>query len=503
MENFFLHIDPTIIQSKKTIGNFLRRKLLIDKYSGWLLFSLFSLVSSVLAFAIANYGTMFGMMFLVFLITPLLIYFIVVKPEFGIMFYLTLAYTLSWLSRYLIGNFPLGTLMDGMLILFILGVFIQMKQKKEWQFFNNPISLIILIWVCYNLLQVLNPTAESKLAWLYTVRTVAIVTLIYFIFVFNIRSKKFIKTILKWWIFWSFIAACYAFKQEYMGFDSVEQKWLDSSPELARLLFLAGHWRKFSMFSDPVTFAYNMATASILCMALITGQMKSYRKYILGLLSFFFLTAMIFSGTRGANPLIPVSLILFAILKFNKRILVFTVASFFFIGFLIVMPSSNQNILRFQTAFRPTKDASYQLREENQAKIKPFVYSHPFGGGLGSVGEWGAKFSPNSYLGSFQPDSGYVRTMVELGWVGLLLFSIMSFIFLQTGINNYFKIKDPQLKSYSLAFVLIVFTWNIGNFPQQAIVQYPSNVLFFLSVALMVAIYRIDQQQNLAVDEQC
>ena len=64
-------------------------------------------VSFVLAFAIANYGTIFGMMFLVFLITPLLIYFIVVKPEFGIMFYLTLAYTLSWLSRYLIGNFPL------------------------------------------------------------------------------------------------------------------------------------------------------------------------------------------------------------------------------------------------------------------------------------------------------------------------------------------------------------------------------------------------------------
>jgi putative inorganic carbon (hco3(-)) transporter len=98
-------------------------------------------------------------------------------------------------------------------------------------------------------------------------------------------------------------------------------------------------------------------------------------------------------------------------------------------------------------------------------------------------------------------DSGYVRTTVELGWVGLLLFSLMMFTILKTGIYNYFKLKDPQLKSYSLAVVLIVFIWNVGNFPQQAIVQYPSNVLFFLSVALMVAISRIDQQQNLAVDE--
>lgn len=500
MENLTLNIDPSNNQSKRSIGKFLRRKLLIDKYSGWLIFLIFVILSTSLAYATALYGIMVGIITILTLVTPLLVFFIIVNPAFGIIVYLTLAYSMAWLSRYLIGSFPLGTLMDGMLVLFILGLFIQMKQKKEWQLFNNNISIFILIWVLYNLMQAVNPAAASKLAWLYTVRTMALVTLMYFIFVFNIRSKKFIKTILKWWIFWSFIAACYAFKQEYIGFDAVEQNWLDTNPDLAGLLFLAGHWRKFSMFSDPVTFAYNMTTASILCMALITGPMKSYKKVILAFLAFFFLNAMIFSGTRAANPLLPIALILFAILKFNKKILGFTAAAFVFIGFLIVMPTSNQNILRFQTAFRPKQDASYQLREENQAKIKPYVYSHPFGGGLGATGEWGARFSPNSFLGTFQPDSGYVRTTVELGWIGLLLFSLMIFVILKTGINNYFKIIDPQLKSYSLAVVLIVFIWNIGNFPQQAIVQYPSNVLFFLAVALMVSIYRIDQQQNLAAD---
>jgi hypothetical protein len=500
LENLTLNIDPSNNQSKRSIGKFLRRKLLIDKYSGWLIFLIFVILSTSLAYATALYGIMVGIITILTLVTPLLVFFIIVNPAFGIIVYLTLAYSMAWLSRYLIGSFPLGTLMDGMLVLFILGLFIQMKQKKEWQLFNNNISIFILIWVLYNLMQAVNPAAASKLAWLYTVRTMALVTLMYFIFVFNIRSKKFIKTILKWWIFWSFIAACYAFKQEYIGFDAVEQNWLDTNPDLAGLLFLAGHWRKFSMFSDPVTFAYNMTTASILCMALITGPMKSYKKVILAFLAFFFLNAMIFSGTRAANPLLPIALILFAILKFNKKILGFTAAAFVFIGFLIVMPTSNQNILRFQTAFRPKQDASYQLREENQAKIKPYVYSHPFGGGLGATGEWGARFSPNSFLGTFQPDSGYVRTTVELGWIGLLLFSLMIFVILKTGINNYFKIIDPQLKSYSLAVVLIVFIWNIGNFPQQAIVQYPSNVLFFLAVALMVSIYRIDQQQNLAAD---
>jgi len=501
LENFTLNIDPSNNQSQKSIGKYLRRKLLIDKYSGWLVFLAFMIISSSLAYATAKYGSIVGIVSIISLIGPLLVYFFIAKPEFGILAYVTLAYTLNLFSRYLVVDFPFGTLMDGMLVLFILGIFIQMKQKKEWHLFNNNISILILVWVLYNLMQFLNPSAESKLAWLYTVRTVALVTLMYFIFVFNIRSKEYIKIIFKWWIILSFIAACYAFKQEYFGFDSIEQKMLDSSPLMRELLFQGGHWRKFSIFSDPVTFAYNMATASILCLALITGPIKFYKKVILGLLAFFFLYVMLFSGTRAANPLIPAALIFFGILKFNKKVIIFIGASLIFIVFLIFLPSSNQNILRFQTAFRPNQDASYQTREENQAKIKPYVYSHPFGGGLGATGEWGARFSPNSYLGKFQPDSGYVRTTVELGWVGLLLFSLMMFTILKTGIYNYFKLKDPQLKSYSLAVVLIVFIWNVGNFPQQAIVQYPSNVLFFLSVALMVAISRIDQQQNLAVDE--
>ena len=501
MEKLTLNIDPSNTKQRKTLGNFFKRKLLFDKYSGWLVFCVFVFFASILTYATSKYGAIVGFISILCLVGPILVFFIVSKPEFGILIYLTLAYTLNLFSRYLIDDFPLGTIMDGMLVLFILGIFIQMKKKKEWHLFNNNISILILVWVLYNLMQVLNPAQESKLAWLYTVRTVALVTLMYFIFLFNIRTKSFIKTVFKWWILMSFIAACFAMKQEYIGFDAVEQKWLDTHPQLAGLLFLAGHWRKFSIFTDPVTFAYNMATASMFCIALITGPVKTYKKMLLGLLAFFFLYVMLFSGTRAANPLIPAALILFAILKFNKKVIIFTGASLIFIVLLIFVPTSNQNILRFQTAFRPNQDASYQTREENQAKIKPYVYSHPFGGGLGATGEWGARFSPNSYLGKFQPDSGYVRTTVELGWVGLLLFSLMVFTILKTGIYNYFTLKDPQLKSYLLAVILIVFIWNVGNFPQQAIVQYPSNVLFFLSVALMVAIYRIDQQQNLSVDE--
>jgi len=79
------------------------------------------------------------------------------------------------------------------------------------------------------------------------------------------------------------------------------------------------------------------------------------------------------------------------------------------------------------------------------------------GGGLGATGAWGQRFAPNSYLASFPPDSGYVRVAVELGWIGLFIFCLLMFTILKTGINNYYLIKDPELKTYCFAMTLMVF----------------------------------------------
>lgn len=500
MDDFSLHINPDEgLPKKKVSVKYLKNFLLLNKFEGWYGFLFFSVLASILALGIAKSGMGFAIMAIAAMLGIPIVYFLVVSPEFGIIFYLTMAYFLMWFGKLGV-NFQLGTLMDAMLAFFILGFFIQMKRKPEWHLMKSRVSILVLVWILYNFIEVANPAAESRLAWLYTVRTVALITLMYFIFLLNIRTKRFLKIIIKWWVCVSVFSACYAFKQEYFGFFDFEQRYLDSDPNIALLLFIAGHWRKFSIFTDPVTFAYNMVMVSLLCMALISGPVKTYKKVILGFLAFFFLFVMLFSGTRGAYPLVPAALVLFAILKYNKQVLVFTGIAMLFLVFLIFVPTSNQNILRFQSAFHPSEDASYKVRQFNQARIKPFVYAHPIGGGLGATGTWGQKFAPNSFLASFPPDSGYVRITVELGWIGLIIFCIMIFSILQTGINNYFKIRDPELKSYLLAMVLIVFAWNIGNFPQEALVQYPSNVLFFLAVALISVIYRIDQQQNLIVD---
>jgi len=458
---------------------------------------LFLIVTSLIAsYAFAAQGLVVGLLFLALIVGLPIIFATVAYPKFGIILFLIVSFFINDLSRIVPEDTPVGLMMDVLTYLLILGFFVKQKNEKNWNYFKDPVAYFVLIWLAYNLLEVANPIAASRLAWLYTVRTTGFIMLMYFVFAFQIRSKDFIKSIIVVWLALDLLAGLSAFQQEVLGFFPFEQHWLTADPLRVSLLFINGHMRKFGIFSDPVVFAYNMVAAALLCFTLILGKIKTYKKVILALMMVFFMWVMLYSGTRTAFVLVPAAMVMLAILKFDKKIFAFVITGGLCLAFLIIVPTSNPTLARFQTAFMPAKDPSFNVRAENQARIKPYILSHPIGGGLGSVGVWGQRFSPNSYLAKFPPDSGYVRVAVEMGWIGLLLFCIFNCVILYRGIYYYYIIKDPELKTYCLAMILIIFAFNIGNYPQQAFVQYPSNILFYLAVAIISVTMRLDVEQN-------
>ena len=454
------------------------------------------------ALLLASLGISAGMAFYGLAAAPLILlaavalpaaYAIVAYPKAGICILLVLAYVVMFFARFAT-SFPVGTVIDGVEALLLFGFFLRKKGERSWGIFRNGISAVVLVWIGYNLLQVVNPSAASRLAWLYTIRTVAIVAITHFVFVYHIRDAAFIRLLFKVWIVLSCVAAAYTFKQEFLGFSPFEKAWLSSDVSYTNLYYIGNHWRKFSIFSDPVALAYNMVVSCILCLSLATGPVSQNKKILLIALAGFFFMAMLYSGTRGAFILLPAAFLMLGVLKFNRKVLIVGIIAAVVLAGVILMPTSNATLYRFQTAFKPAKDASYSIRAYNQTRIQPFILSHPMGGGLGATGVWGQRFSTGSMLAAFPPDSGYVRVAVELGWVGLLLLCTFMFVVLKSGIRAYFQIKNPALKSYCLAAVLIVFTLNIGNYPQEALVQYPANIYFYLAIALIPVTLRLDRQ---------
>lgn len=457
----------------------------------------FLLLSSLfMSLIIAREGFVPGVAILCGIIGLPIAYGTVAKPEFGIALFIIASFFINFVSRFMPENTPIGVVMDALTYLLILGFFVRQKKEQDWSRFNNPISYFILVWIAYNIIEVLNPVSPTILEWVYTVRTVGFIMLMYFIFVYHIRSKEYIRFLLKLWLFLEIIAVISAFQQEHIGLLPFESSWLHEYPERFQLLFIEGHLRKWAIFSDPVVFAFNMVISAILCIALMLGKIKFYKKIILLVMAVAYCSVMLYSGTRASYVIIPAAMVMLAILNFNKKVFAFMVAGCFILGVLVIMPTSNRTLARFQSAFRPSHDASFEVRAKNQERIRPYILSHPIGGGLGSVGVWGQRFAPNSYLAKFPPDSGYVRVAVEMGWIGLFIYCLFNFIILYQGIGYYFQIKDPELKSYCLAMILIIFALDIGNYPQQSIVQYPTNILFFLAAALLNVTMRIDIEQR-------
>src|SRR5690606_31819986 len=133
---------------------------------GLIFLSLFAILSSFLVYSKGFAG---GILMLVAMLGLPAVFAIVRFPKFGVLITLIGAYLLMWIYG-MVASFPLGTVMDGIQALLILGFFISQKQKPDWSLFKQPIGIIILIWVGYNVLQFGNPIAESRMAWLYTIR---------------------------------------------------------------------------------------------------------------------------------------------------------------------------------------------------------------------------------------------------------------------------------------------------------------------------------------------
>jgi hypothetical protein len=488
-------IDLTTNANKRSLW----QKIVANKLSGPLIWLFFLSVAVLISYVVYQYGVLGGAGILAVIVGIPVLYGIIAYPKFGILVLFIWANLLSFADNFTNGA-PIGTTMDALEYLLIIGFFLKQKYNRNWKVFADPVSYLVLAWIVYNFMQVINPASVSVLAWVYTVRTVAVIMIMYFIFVYQINDLKFVKLLIKVWLGLSVIAARYGYAQEINGYFPYEWAVLRKSPLTMWLYFQAGHWRKFSIFSDPVVYAYNMSMGIVMCIGLLFGPYSTFKKGMLGLMIPLFMIAMLFSGTRAAYVLVPACLMLLVVLYFNKKVLIVSLIGAAIFVVMIFMPTSNGLIKRFQSAFKPSNDASFNVRAQNQAFIKPYIQTHPFGGGLGSVGVWGQRFAPNAPLSKFPPDSTYVRVAVELGWVGLLLFCSLIFASLKMGINNFFLIHDPQLRNLCLVMVLVLFAFNIGSYPQQSIVQFPSNIMFYLSIALINVLKRLDTEKYLSLN---
>lgn len=469
-------------------GSFFHQYFVIQKLNNWVGWLLAVLVASVFGYLISTNIVLglglFGVIFGIFIFCACLI-----NTEVGLYINLLYAFFIYQFDRYLFANeFPVGVFVDILVVTtFVSLLFHGVNLKKSFrEFTGNAIIKGILILIVFLVLEAFNP-AGSFQGWLQSFRRLGDSVLLLFV-AFNVfKSYPKVQRFLNVLFVLCVLTAIYACIQEWHGLFDFEIEWVRSSENRFGLFYIWGNFRKFSTMSDPTAFGIAMASCSVFYLIIAMNEKKVRTKIIYFAGIIIMLLGMAFSGTRTANIMVVGGILLFVLLSMYKlptRIMAAVCTMIFVV--LMYGPYNNATINRFRTSFSGSKDDSYNVRVINRASKQPYLQSHPFGGGLGTTGPSGMRFTPGHPLAGFPPDSGYLRKGLETGWVGLLIVIALYFTVVRYGVRRYFVTANERLKMLCAACVSSIFAFYLAEFGQEAIGQITDIVIYYPMIAILL-----------------
>ena len=403
------------------------------------------------------------------------------RPRLGFLVYIGYCFLVMTLNRHLPG-LPLGLGMDGLLVLVWLAVVFFRVGPQRWTRLRNDLCLLSLVWMVINVLEIANPAGASLTGWFYEMRS----TMLYWLLTIPLTYLLFsgrgdLRLFLIIVIVFSVLGTLYGIKQKVLGVDAMEKQWLDEGAAITHILF--GQLRIFSFYSEAAQFGASQAHVALICLILSAGPFAWWKKLALATCSGLLVYGMLISGTRGALFVLVAGVFVYLVL--SKQVKVFVLGVILASGALFGLKytsigSSNANIVRLRTSLDP-EDASFQVRLKNQALLRDYLASRPFGGGVGTIGNWGITYNPGQFLSSIPPDSYFVKVWAEYGIVGFMIWlGIMLYILGKCG-GIVWRIRDPVLRQQLLAltagFAGILFC-SYGN---EVMNQMPSALIVYLS----------------------
>lgn len=415
----------------------------------------------------------------------------------------TLNYFILGVGRYVELNgvsFLMDILMGIALILIITHT--ALSKNVDWKPANNILTAGTAIWMLYCLAEIANPSGMVN-AWVLSRGLVIngfIITVLTSVYCARYKS---VKTLLFLLSIFSLMAVLKCFQQKYIGFDYAESKWLRNGGALTHLIGTGT--RYFSFFTDAGNFGSNMGAAGVIFGIVAISSQRSTTKIYYSIVAICSLYAMLLSGTRGAMIVPLGGLALYTIISKNVKSMVIgsitLMLIYIFFAFTMI-GQGNAQIRRMRTAFRPSEDASFNVRKENQKVLADHLKDKPFGEGLGLSGVENQKTSIR--LTTLIPhDSWYVKIWVETGVVGIILYLGMLYIAIARGAYILmFKIRNQELKGILTGLLCGITGLLLSAYGNAFWGQYPTHIIAFMGLSLVLKGEYFDKELVVAQPEQ-
>ena len=347
-----------------------------------------------------------------------------------------------------------------------------------------PFFLITLAWTVYCLLAIFNPTGTFE-NWIVTIRGTALYICIFQLLSYYIfKSVDRVKQFLMFWATLCMLAALKAMGQKFIGFDSYESIWVYASG--AHTHVIHSGIRYFSFFTDAANFGCHMGLATVVFSILALNEKSSSLKIYYIIVAALTMYGMFISGTRSAMA-IPFIGYAFYIVSLRSWKLIVAGSTIFIILFGILafttIGNSNADIRRMRTAFQFSKDASYNVRQENQQKMREFMGDYPIGLGIGAA----KHTEEGDLLYQLPTDTSFVFIWVETGTVGLVLYLLLWSSCLVISLYYlWFRLKDPAIRALGSAASAGIAGMMAAGYGNEVLHQFPTGQTVYILMAIVM-----------------
>lgn len=411
------------------------------------------------------------------------------KPMLSYLLYAIATCYFSAIYRYC-GIEGLSGILDILLGFCLFSIFINVISNREsyhWERGFNILTITHLVWIVYCCLILLLPYTNIH-SFIGNRSLFLSIPLIYFISGILLCSPR--KLRMTFLLLGIFIVTAFlkAYWQKRRGFDQTEIQWLMQGGAWHVHVLRTGI-RYFSFYTDAGNFGASMGMFTFVFGAIAFVLQKRIAKIFCFCIAGLAGVCLALSGTRG-GVIVPFGgLFLYLLISRNlKAIITCSILGCLTFCFFYFTEIGNDNtfIRRMRTAFRPTEDASFNVRLMNQKRFAHYLADKPFGVGVGgtivdteSLMQLDEKFIPT--------DSFYVGKWVEGGIVGLCLYIGLQVLVLLRGCYLImFRIKNNQLRLILAVLLSSVFGIWLSGYVGRSMEFQPSSFLIavFLSFVL-------------------
>ncbi len=418
--------------------------------------------------------------------------------RFGFYGMIGFGFFLAFLDRMTNSSLPMYSLFFFLPFALFMVILVEtVSQRKRFKAEWHLLLIAYLVIFAYGIFEVFNPQMGSLLGWVSYFRQSFSLLILLFVCLYFFKDLKSVRFFFQFLIGAIFVTAVYGCIQQWFGMAPWDRRWVYGNPSVLGLYSLYGLGiRKFSFLTDPANYGSLMAAGAIATLILALESTGRVKKIILFFFTAVILLGMSYSGTRTANIMVVAGLVLYIMITlYRKRTWIFTlIAGFVFLFILYAPIYGNVTLFRIRTAFRaPTNDASLNVRFINRERMRPYIQSHPFGGGVNTTGAGGAQYNPNHFLASIPPDSSLVANMMETGWVGLALHLLFLFLLLAYAVHYYYRCQNKEIKTYYILMATMLFSLGlVGAYAQYTLINVPQIFVYIPFIAIIIKLYKFD-----------